>query len=561
VEQSSSDTSADFAYTSIPIIIGVTGHRDLIPTDVPKLREIVKAELQTLQNSYPHSTLMMLNSLAEGADQLCADVGLEMKIPLIAALPLQPDEYRHDFSDQALITFNRQCAEAFDLFVVQATEGPLAVTREFSYRQAGIYVASHSHVLLALWDGHPATPDGCGTAEAVDFILHANYCGKNTSLFKANGDGGVLHILTPTIRHPVLGKSLSIHLIENINGSLESSLRITDEFNKSYRECTPDGAYGLIDSKTLADAGEHLKTFHQLYLIADNLSVHFRNKVLQSIKWLSIFGVSLVIAFLLYDEMESNLFLLAYGGLLMLSAGVFSAVKKRDWHKKYLEYRALAETLRVQFYLYISGIDQSICEAFTWSQKNEIIWVKKAVLALSVGYKPDFTAAPERIKAAWIESQMAYHLKKLAQTEIRKRINANTAMGILFFSIVVYTVIVGLEFSFPGLMQSIVPMAKFKTLFAMHAGQEIILRSVLKILLGVFSAVTLFLSNYYGKLSINRQASDHEKMTELYKTALQKWEIPGINKEKLLIELAREEIVENGIWLSYSRDNTPSIIL
>lgn len=561
MEQSSSDTSADFAYTSIPIIIGVTGHRDLIPTDVPKLREIVKAELQTLQNSYPHSTLMMLNSLAEGADQLCADVGLEMKIPLIAALPLQPDEYRHDFSDQALITFNRQCAEAFDLFVVQATEGPLAVTREFSYRQAGIYVASHSHVLLALWDGHPATPDGCGTAEAVDFILHANYCGKNTSLFKANGDGGVLHILTPTIRHPVLGKSLSIHLIENINGSLESSLRITDEFNKSYRECTPDGAYGLIDSKTLADAGEHLKTFHQLYLIADNLSVHFRNKVLQSIKWLSIFGVSLVIAFLLYDEMESNLFLLAYGGLLMLSAGVFSAVKKRDWHKKYLEYRALAETLRVQFYLYISGIDQSICEAFTWSQKNEIIWVKKAVLALSVGYKPDFTAAPERIKAAWIESQMAYHLKKLAQTEIRKRINANTAMGILFFSIVVYTVIVGLEFSFPGLMQSIVPMAKFKTLFAMHAGQEIILRSVLKILLGVFSAVTLFLSNYYGKLSINRQASDHEKMTELYKTALQKWEIPGINKEKLLIELAREEIVENGIWLSYSRDNTPSIIL
>jgi hypothetical protein len=178
-----------------------------------------------------------------------------------------------------------------------------------------------------------------------------------------------------------------------------------------------------------------------------------------------------------------------------------------------------------------------------------------------VGYKPDFTAAPERIKAAWIESQLAYHLKKRSQTEKKKRINSNTAMGILIFSIVVYAVIVGLEFSFPGLMQSIVPMAKLKTLFAMHVGQEIILRSVLKILLGVFSAVTLFLSNYYGKLSINRQASDHEKMTELYKTALQKWEIPGINKEKLLIELAREEIVENGIWLSYSRDNTPSIIL
>ena len=95
----------------------------------------------------------------------------------------------------------------------------------------------------------------------------------------------------------------------------------------------------------------------------------------------------------------------------------------------------------------------------------------------------------------------------------------------------------------------------------MHEGQEIMLRGVFKILLGIFSAVTLFLANYYGKLFLNRKLSDHKKMANLYKIAQKKWGDPCISKEKLLFELAKEEIIENGIWLSYCRDNAPSVNL
>jgi hypothetical protein len=95
----------------------------------------------------------------------------------------------------------------------------------------------------------------------------------------------------------------------------------------------------------------------------------------------------------------------------------------------------------------------------------------------------------------------------------------------------------------------------------MHEGQELIIRGAIKVILGGASAVTLFLANYYGKLSIERKAADHKKMQALYSMAQEKYNEAGIPKDKLLWELAREEIIENGNWYSYCQDNAPGIIL
>lgn len=56
-------------------------------------------------------------------------------------------------------------------------------------------MVSHSHVLLALWDGASAKPCGCGTAEAVDFMLNGSYV--HESCIEAANDGAVIHIATP----------------------------------------------------------------------------------------------------------------------------------------------------------------------------------------------------------------------------------------------------------------------------------------------------------------------------------------------------------------------------
>ena len=54
---------------TIPITIGVTGHRAVREEDREALYAAVMSELKLLRELYPNSPFVMLNSLAEGADR------------------------------------------------------------------------------------------------------------------------------------------------------------------------------------------------------------------------------------------------------------------------------------------------------------------------------------------------------------------------------------------------------------------------------------------------------------------------------------------------------------
>ena len=85
-------------------------------------------------------------------------------------------------------------------------------------------------------------------------------------------------------------------------------------------------------------------------------------------------------------------------------------------------------------------------------------------------------------------------------------------------------------------------------------------RTLLKVALGTLSTATIFIANYYGKQSLSRKRSDHGKMAAFYARISQMLVDYG-QSEALLERLAREELIENGNWLSYQRDNAPDISL
>ena len=91
--------------------------------------------------------------------------------------------------------------------------------------------------------------------------------------------------------------------------------------------------------------------------------------------------------------------------------------------------------------------------------------------------------------------------------------------------------------------------------FSLRIGEAETYRTLSKLLLGSISAAALFISNYYGRLSLSRVTSDHVRMERFYRTVLERidryGETPG-----LLLLIAREELIENGSWCSYQRDNT-----
>ena len=151
-----------------PFIIGVTGHRDIPACDIPALRAFIEEQFKEVKEACDGTPIAVMTCLAEGADQLCAEIALANDIPIISILPLEKSELEKDFRGEALIKFNELYEMSTKAFVTLDMEGEDRGDRDYWYRQAGIYIAERCQLLLALWDGQEDTT-GCGTAAVVDY--------------------------------------------------------------------------------------------------------------------------------------------------------------------------------------------------------------------------------------------------------------------------------------------------------------------------------------------------------------------------------------------------------
>ena len=154
------------------LIVGVTSHRDLDPAQLPALREQLRTAFAGLRERYPELPLVVLSALAEGGDRLVAQVALEFGARLVVPLPLPLSMYRDDFAtDASKAEFDALLARADVITLARDTHDPEALRvpgpeRDRQYLQAGLFVANHCHVLLALWDGRSEIGTG-GTAQIV----------------------------------------------------------------------------------------------------------------------------------------------------------------------------------------------------------------------------------------------------------------------------------------------------------------------------------------------------------------------------------------------------------
>ena len=483
----------------LPLILAVSGHRELRGEDLPAIRESVRKILRELQEQFPHTPLKLMTNLAEGADSLCAELALEAGIPLIAALPLPIDEFRKDFAGEKREAFERLCAAAESVFSVPDTEErPEDAKRSFSYRQGGLYLARHCQILLALWEGNPPKRGGCGVAEVAEFAGREKV--------------PVIRIHCPRREGSDLPAGEIVRL-----GTAEEFSRLED-FNREAES---------LEAEVRPDI------FPQAYYAAGKLSAKASGKYRTALKLISAAGTALATALLLYDELGLGGMIFVCGALILLLAGLRLYTVQSACHRYYMEYRALAESLRVLSYLRSAGSRVHIGDLFTVYQKAEIAWITKTVCALDAEPRP---AEGSDISQRWFQEQRNYHTVAGNQSGRRlKRNNAviRTACGV---SIAIYLFAVAAElfFASPGLRLGIC------------------------ITLGAISAATLFISLYYGRLSVERQSEDHTIMAEFFEEALAEYRENG-QTEELLERCAREEIAENANWFAYTAENAPDI--
>ena len=69
------------------------------------------------------------------------------------------------------------------------------------------------------------------------------------------------------------------------------------------------------------------------------------------------------------------------------------------------------------------------------------------------------------------------------------------------------------------------------------------------------TAISFLVTASLGKHSYGRQRRDNVRMQSLYSVTLAKLDEHDAHFNQFMIALAREELIENGIWLSYMTEN------
>lgn len=574
----------------IPVVVGVTGHRWIVQEDEAVLRAEVKRALAAIVRACGEDTpVVMLNGLAEGADLLCAEVAMEMGIPLYAVLPRAEAEYRKSFSRESwLARLTAALSGAARVTIAPNMEergGELmqqfSLSQEdYEYRQLGIYIASHSHLLLALWDGNaPKERIGCGTASVVQFALEHNY-GDRDHAFQPGmvNDCPVLHVrvrerggeaIAPAPRWLTIDRGQTERVIlaqplaegEAVPESLSLMLAATRRYN---REAGGGDGSALWKGKQQMDDYRNALARH--YAKADRISFNKNQKHYNFILLLvAILGMIVAFSFMLYDDASLTFMIFPCLAGVAAVIGLVVYGGRRGYHANYIEYRVFAEALRIQYYATLSLREQpvvfNVCDLYAWTQKVDFSWIYKAVQALAVVWQAQAVdVATGEVVDVWLgmserpTGQLRYHTKKQIVNRKKMLLLARAKLCIHALTIAVYVVIFAFEIA------SCVLRAQGGTWFwEGELGGLIPWRSAGIVIMGMVTAVSLIFSSYWGKLSFERKQADNERMIALYAAACRKWKRGALYSQReirhFVREVAREEIVENGIWYSYVADN------
>jgi hypothetical protein len=187
----------------LPIIIGVTGHRDIAPEACADVRHSVRALLKDWKRRF-RDALQVMTALAEGADQLVADEASALKIPIIAVAPMPRDRYLRTMQTE---NGRSRFAVHWENAVLQIALPEIGEPDDPDYNdrhfeQLGVLLARRSHLLIALWDGESAVDDRSGTSAVARMRLRGDYDAigfERSPMFSE-----VAHMLDMTYRGPLL---------------------------------------------------------------------------------------------------------------------------------------------------------------------------------------------------------------------------------------------------------------------------------------------------------------------------------------------------------------------
>ena len=586
---------------AVPVIVGVTGHRDLPGGEIAALRLQLHDMLGTLRHLFP--SLQMACALAQGADQLAAQVAIELGIPLLAILPMPFAAYRLTLPGAAQPELDRLWHLATLTLELPWVAGEPSAKNQ--YEQLGLLLARRSHILLAIWDGLEDAQEEAfrgGTAHVVSVRQTGSQQGavfSNSRLFPESPSrldlapgGPILHLPAsrggpdgvarpPAVARPRLWRDdfapgtkphwqtphdLSARNFPSLLGILALNADIAAtapvQVRRHLRHLSPPGA----PDPALGAAKAAMAWLRQIQVGIDLAAQAkqmrlvgprptgpgLRRRIFRRPGAHLVFALVVplaVLSFELYSNIDRNLgFLAGYLGILALALAYDNLhVKRHSWQAKFQDYRAMAEAMRVQLFWALSSVPEAVPDSYLRKQRDELGWIRDALQgpalwAACVALAVD-RPARALVEAGWLEDQKRFFVGNGGGGKAAENKRRFTRYQNALFIFVASGVLAGLVVFFLQVFQLKNP--------------ELI--NGLITLVGFLPAVGAYCSIYAERLAFEQQAQAYAGMGRVFTRALTEARQiePGAECDdafrSLMKEVGREALDENAEWLKEHR--------
>ena len=519
-----------------------------------------------------------MSPLAEGADLLVAEVADELSLDIWVPLPKTIEDYRDDFgSEETLAQFEYFCdkaAKVFDLAhdIPPAPEGFDSENWRVSYPYAamGTFLSAHCHILLAIWDGRESDALG-GTAQVVRFhhddIMEgftSNTVESQQMMLDDESDL-VFHISCSRLCHEGRGESEEPVIdwcwyTKDPDHPRSKELprqhllifKRASEFSKDAQQFERQieaGKWPLIENGEDERLPEGVEEVDRIYNMADWLAMHYQKKTLRTLLITHWMAFLMGLMFLLYSDFESlRSFLYAFLLFFAVAAGAQVWAKRNNWQRKYLDYRTLAEGLRVQFYWAVAGVTSEskwkfTHDTFLQSQDPEFGWIRNVMRVAGFRCDANPNQDPKGVDFTineWVGSnttgQLGYYKRKTA--EKIQRYELTEKIGKLSLVVNVVTV--------------------FTFLLAGNVLPEIA-QSVLYVLMGSTLLLYAVREGYTFAVGTKELIKQFEFMCRIFDNAYQRLELAKGDIEKqrtILLALGQSALDEHSDWTLMNRERS-----
>jgi len=470
-----------------PLIIGVSGHRDLHASSVDGAKREVEALLDRLRTLLPNTPIKVMVGMAAGADLLVATAAVERGLAVDAVLPMPLEDYIADFEPESETQLRSLLAHAnVEMTVLGSSRRgrratPAAIAdRDALYLNVTRALIRRSTLLIALWDGELSLLPA-GTADTVTRFLTSHTAptpvtsvsfvegedvpaGRQTVYWiSVAREGGVP---PPATRPPPcyvtgIGEGL-LRRHATMPEELRAQLADLDRYNREYaaldaahKTSRPDTLPQELEAEVAAPERALLARIDAEYGKADTLAVYCQTRSLRLFKMFGYMASGMGLLFLTYSELvENEIFMLGYLVLLLLGLSLFHSFRSRHWFSKHLAYRALAETMRTQFFLRLTGADRETDAAevlklagieqftgFAW-----ITTVLRSVQPFNDLETPHGDHERGRLSVVlreWLDAQQSYFKRKVGQLEhSHKRLEGTKRMLLYLLALVTVSLLV-----------------------------------------------------------------------------------------------------------------------